>query len=132
MLEGRDWYKVEGAKVDEIQKFDKCFNNILPKGLLDLLRYSNGGEGPLEVQPYNFVLDSVDQIIETNGTCEISETFSGFIIFGSDGGGEYIAYDTTSSEVVSLDMCNTDISESRLLVAPDFNSFLKFVGVESK
>ena len=61
--------------------------------------------------------------------------FSGFFVFGGNGGGELIAFDTRNSRpwpVVSIDMTNISVTESVHVVAKDFASFLSLVGVEAE
>jgi hypothetical protein len=69
----------------------------IPVRYLDLLAFSNGGEGPLAIQPYWFCLDPVLTVAETI-ECENhgQADLQGFLIFGSNGGGEYLAFDTRS------------------------------------
>ena len=59
-LDSLDWYKVQGASPRAIEHLKSVAPFNLPESYLSLLRYSNGGEGPLAVQPYNFCLDSAD------------------------------------------------------------------------
>ena len=62
------------------------------------------------------------------------EFFPGFIIIGSDGGGELIALDARTPDalpVVSLDMTNRDLRESVQRIAPDFDAFIDLIGVEA-
>ena len=61
-----------------------------------------------------------------------NEFFPGFLVIGSNGGGEYVAFDMRGSEpwpVVSLDMTNIDLTESVQLIAEDFDTFLSLVGI---
>jgi hypothetical protein len=62
------------------------------------------------------------------------EFFPGFIIIGSDGGGELIALDARTPEalpVVALDMTNGDLRETVKQIASDFDAFVDLIGVES-
>lgn len=107
----------------------------LPQAYLDLLAYSDGGEGPLAVQPYYFALDPGEVAFEAHSTGQHHEFFPGFFIFGSSGGGEFIALDTRGGAqpwpVVSIDMTNIDLAESVMPVAATFDAFLELVGHEA-
>lgn len=105
----------------------------LPESYLALLSFSDGGEGPLSAQPYNLVLDPVQEVIARIDCRNYGQAdFDGFLIFGGNGGGEYLAFDThqtTPWPVVSIDMvAGRDSAEE---VAPDFDSFINLIGVES-
>jgi len=125
------WYKLDGATDDEINLLRNSISFKLPDLLLTFLKFSNGGEGELSVQPYNFVLDSINEIIETNSSGEIKDNYPNFMIIGGDGGGEYIALDVVTNEIVSLDMCNSDIAESRVVVASTIEQFFSLCGFDN-
>jgi len=63
------------------------------------------------------------------------EYFPIFFIFGSSGGGEYVAFDLRGGSppwpVVAIDMTNIDLDESVDPIAADFKSFLEHVGLEA-
>lgn len=128
----REWYRVPGAAQDLIDCLRSTTPVELPSGYYELLRFSNGGEGPLAVQPFYFQLDPAEYMLETirNGTHE--EFFPGFLMFGSNGGGEFVAFDLRGSSpwpVVYIDMVAGP--ESVELVAPDFDGFVELIGLES-
>ncbi|WP_238948373.1 SMI1/KNR4 family protein [Clostridium sp. YIM B02569] len=41
----------------------------------------------------------INEIIEVNDDCEVSEYVPGIILFGGNGGGEYFAFDYRGSEI---------------------------------
>lgn len=105
----------------------------LPESYIDLLERSNGGEWPLIVQPYNLCLDSAEAVTEAIVDGTYGEFFDGFLIIGSDGGGELIALDNRCAQpgsVVALDATNIDIDESRLVIAANFDLFLGVIEFE--
>jgi hypothetical protein len=132
MLEGRDWYAVGGATAEELSKLRTVAPDNLPSRYLDLLAFSNGGEGPLAIQPYNLCLDPAMTVAETissenNGQADLH----GFLIFGSNGGGEYLAFDTREEApwpVVVIDMVAG--GDSAAIIAPDFDVFYDRIGIE--
>lgn len=132
MLEGRDWFAVGGATAEELSRLRAVAPGALPERYLNLLAYSNGGEGPLPTQPYNLCLDAartVTQTIESNNHNRAD--LQGFLIIGGNGGSEYIALDTrngTPWPVVTIDMVTGGGSAE--VIAPDFDIFYDCIGVE--
>lgn len=133
--ENSDWYKQAGASAEALEKLRRVCDFELPVPLLELLAYSDGGEGSLPVEPYNFCLDSAETIAQAQIERTYEEFFPGYFVFGSNGGGELIALDTnatTGMPVVTLDSTNIDLSESRREVAGSFEAFLLVVGKEEE
>lgn len=56
MLQDREWRKVDGAPADAIAELKSVAPTVLPDSYFALLAFSNGGEGPLPVQPFWFQL----------------------------------------------------------------------------
>ncbi|WP_421580913.1 SMI1/KNR4 family protein [Shinella sp. M31] len=132
MLEGRNWTGENGATSDDLARLRLAAPENLPQRYLDLLAFSDGGEGPLPVSPYNFCLDSVTTVTATIASSNHGQAdLDGFLIIGGDGGGEYIAFDLRSGRpwpVVSIDMVAG--GDSAALIAADFNAFLDQIGRE--
>ena len=130
MLEGRDWYAVAGASPDAIQELRNVAPRELPESYVALLSFSDGGEGPLPVQPCNLVLDPTQEVISRIANRNYGQPdFDGFLIFGGNGGGEYLALDMrqgTPWPVVSIDMVAGPSSAEQ--VADDFDSFIGLIG----
>ena len=131
MLAGREWFKKPGANEGAIERLKAVAPSPLPSSYLALLRYSNGGEGPLPVDPWNFCLDPAEVAIETEQAGTVREFFPDLFVIGTSGGGEAIALDMRgpeSQEVVQFDMTNSELAESVRTLAPDFEAFLNIVG----
>lgn len=132
MLKGREWSRVSGASAEDLALLRATVPADLPARYLDLLAFSNGGEGPLAVQPYNVCLDPAVTVAESiAGENNIQADLQGFLIFGSNGGGEYLAFDTRTEApwpVVFIDMVAG--GESAEVIAVDFDAFYDWVGVE--
>jgi len=133
MLEDRDWFRVDGAKAEDLARLREAAPSGLPSRYLDVLAYSNGGEGSLGVAPFNLCLDPASTVTEAicsrNGG---QPELDGFIIFGSDGGGEYLAFDTrhgVSWPVVAIEMVSG--RQSAQVIAPHFDAFYDQIGVQS-
>jgi hypothetical protein len=132
MLEGRDWLTASGAAADELSRLRAVAPHDLPERYLELLAFSDGGEGPLPSQPYNLCLDSAGTVAETiesenHGQADLQ----GFLIIGGNGGGEYIAFDTRNGApwpIVTIDMVAGGGSAE--VIAPDFDTSYDRIGVE--
>jgi hypothetical protein len=132
MLEGRDWVAVSGAAAEELSRLRAVVPDDLPEKYIQLLAFSNGGEGPLPSQPYNLCLDAAGTVAGTiEGKNHGRADLQGFVIIGSNGGGEYIAFDTRNGvpwAIVAIDMVAGGGSAE--VIAPDFDTFYDCIGVE--
>ena len=131
----RQWFKQEAASAEALAKLKKAAGVELPAEYIELLAYSNGGEGPLSVSPFTLCLDSVESAISYKESKTYTKFFPGFFVFGSNGGGSLLAFDLRGSipwPVVAIDDTNIDLDESVGFVADDFCSFLAYVGVHSE
>jgi hypothetical protein len=132
MLEGRDWHGTAGASPQALEELRAAAPEELPESYLQLLSSSDGGEGPLPVIPFNLCLDPAREVIDRirNGNSGQPE-FDGFLIFGGNGGGEYLAFDLRQRApwpVVAVDMiAGRDSAE---IVATDFDKFIDLIGVD--
>ena len=87
MLEGRDWFSVSGAAVEELSRLWAVVPDDLPERHLGLLAFSNGGEGPLPSQPYNLCLDAAGTVAETiEGKNHGQANLQGLLIICGNGG----------------------------------------------
>jgi SMI1 / KNR4 family (SUKH-1) len=130
----RDWSRRGSAPESEIDHLVSVSPVELPAAYLSLLRVSNGGEGPLAVQPYLVILDNAERVANAIAGADHQEFFPGFVMIGSNGGGEYIALDTRKAApwpVVAIDMVNIDLDESVLHIAASFDAFLDLLGIET-
>lgn len=129
-LEGKQWYRFAGATAEQMDELRSIVPVDLPLSYLRLVSFSNGGEGPLSVQPYNLCLDSVEEVIQRIRTRNYGqEDFDGFVIFGGSGGGEYLAFDTRGPKpwpIVCMDMVAG--SRSARSIAADFDEFIALIG----
>ena len=132
MLEGRNWYRVEGASAQVLDVLRAAAPDELPESYVQLLSASNGGEGPLPVDPFNLCLDPAQEVTArfTNGNYGRRD-LDGFLIFGGNGGGEYLAFDMRRGPpwpIVAIDMIAGPASVE--VVAPEFDAFLELIGRE--
>ncbi|WP_447725903.1 SMI1/KNR4 family protein [Sphingomonas koreensis] len=132
MLEGRDWFRMSGAAAEELSHLRAVAPNDLPELYLDLLAFSNGGEGPLPSQPHNLCLDPAGTVAASIESANHGQVdLQGFLVFGGNGGGEYIAFDTRNGapwSIVTIDMVAGGGSAE--VIAPDFDAFYDRIGIE--
>jgi len=127
---GRTWTREKPASDEEIDTLASCARAKFPAAYLDLLRFSNGGEGPLRLAPLWFQLYSVEDCIRLCHNTEIIERFPDFMFFGNNGGLESIAFDLRVGPpwpIVAVDQIAG--SESAESIASDFPSFVSAIGL---
>jgi len=104
----------------------------LPGEYLALLRYSNGGEGELGIEPGWFQLWPAEAVMSLNEAYEVGQNLPGFLGFGSNGGGELLAFDTQSGiagQVYAIPFIPMTTEGARV-VANDFSAFVRAMGHE--
>ena len=130
--QGRRWTRVPGATDIEIGRLTRASPVALPQDFLQLLRFSNGGEGDLALPPLMFVLDSVDDIVAGFRDPFLTEYFPGFLFMGGNGGLERIAFDLRGRvppwPIVMIDPIAGP--DSAVQIASDIQSFVAAIGLE--
>lgn len=129
----RNWHRALPASEVSLTRLRTACPVGLPDGYFSLLGFSNGGEGPLPVQPLYFQLDPAEYAAEAIERGAHNEFLHGFVVIGSNGGGEYIAFDVRGVSpwpVVAIDMTNIDLDESIRQISPSFEDFLDLIGRE--
>ncbi|AGF55940.1 hypothetical protein B0P06_005804 [Clostridium saccharoperbutylacetonicum] len=86
--------KIDITRILEVEKELKV---KFPADYVDFMEKFNGGEG--SVGKEYLIMYKINEIIEVNDDCEVSEYVPGIILFGSNGGGEYFAFDYRESEI---------------------------------
>lgn len=87
------------AAIDQVRAYAEL---ELPKEYLDFLRSSNGAEGQVGRKGYVhlFAAEEIPKLDEGFG---LREFLPGFLLVGSDGGGEAIAIDTRSNDPLTME-----------------------------
>jgi SMI1 / KNR4 family (SUKH-1) len=125
-----DWSRKAPASEEAIQALISDTGLDFPAEYLSLLRYSNGGEGELAVQPLWFVIDPVEDVVKRNQEMGIAKWLPGYFRFGSSGGGSSLLFNTRESRpwkvyhVDDVGMEEEYVYES----TPDFGAFIKAMG----
>src|SRR5512139_3305998 len=87
------WKRESPAQSEAVQRLAAESKVELPEDYIALLHYSNGGEGELGVEPGWFQLWPAEKVMEFNQGYEVETNAPGFFGFGSNGGGEMLAFD---------------------------------------
>ena len=130
ILKDANWDRQKPAKPESIQKLVENSGKELPEDYLALLRYSDGGDGTLGIQPGWLQLWSSTDVLENNRDYEIEEYIPGFFGFGSSGGGELLAFDTRNGQpwkVVMIPFVPMS-AELAIVIAKDFEEFIRAIG----
>lgn len=108
MLEDPTWHAAPPAALSALDKLRQSAPASLPESYMRLLAFSDGGEGPLPVSPYNLCLYSSDEVLDGIRMNNFGQAdLEGLLIFGGNGGGEYLAFDLSVQApwpVVTVDM----------------------------
>ena len=130
ILKGTYCEKREPAKPETIQNLNNSATDELPKVYPALLRYSDGGEGKLNLETGWFMLWSSTEVIELNKGYEIDKNLPGYFGFGSNGGGELLVFDIESGrpwKVVMIPFIPMSAKEAEV-IANNFEEFIKAIG----
>ena len=120
--ENREWFRLDGASPSVLKTLQSAAGGTLPQVYLDLLAFSNGGEGPFGAQPGWLVLSSAEEAARTWSDEVYAKFFPGYFVFGSNGAGEAFAFDLNlrggmGERIVHFDMTNTDLPNSVIELA---------------
>ncbi len=131
VLQNREWHKVEGASANAIAALKSLVPVDLPESYYLLLAFSNGGEGPLAVQPLWLQLYPAEEAAQIQREGTFREVFEGLFVIGGNGGGEAVAFDLRENApypVVAFDMTNIDLQQSIRPIAPSFDAAMDLIG----
>jgi hypothetical protein len=88
------WFRKAPASQVLIDELRSVAPVVIPSDLVDLWLFSNGGESDhLSLPPCNFVLDSVEEVIQSIKDDHCRSEYSGLFFFGGNGGGERLVLD---------------------------------------
>ena len=117
--------KQSGASDAVIAEGGRQLNLKLPEEYIEFLKLSNGGEGFIGKNSY-VILWGVDELASLNQSYEVQQYAPGFLIFGSNGGGEAYGFDTRTATwpVVQIPFVGMDWTLAQPL-GGSFNDFLE-------
>ncbi|MBX8487757.1 SMI1/KNR4 family protein [Pseudomonas cichorii] len=125
-----EWHRSPGATETALTALRAAVPQVLPDEYYLLLRLSNGGEGPLPVSPFNFVLDSVEVVLDLWQISYYAQAAPDMFVFGSNGGGELVAFDLRGNSPPWPIVCFDAIApeESVQNIAENFTAFVSLIG----
>jgi len=126
------WTRRPPASEAAIQTLIADCDFALPPDYLTFLRYSNGGEGILCIDPGWFRICPAEEVIEYNRGYCVEKYLPGYFAIGSNGGDEMLAIrmrDGSPFPVYMVPFCPMSEGDS-LEVAHDFAMFLMAIGRE--
>lgn len=130
---GRDWSPDPPASEDAIHKLASAAKLALPEEYFSLLRYCNGGEGALGVEPYWLVLYPIAEVIDLNEHEFYRDEFPELFFIGGNGGGELLALQTARPRPWPIVMIDPIAGlESTEVVAASMAAFINAIGVETE
>ena len=134
MLEGR-WFAVDGASAEALAALRVVSPMSLPESYFALLAFSNGGEGPLCVQPLWLSLFPAEEVVRLQLAGTFRESHPNLLVIGSNGAGEAVAFDLGTPEpytVVAFDMSNGEQGEGVQPMAESFDRMLELIGYDEE
>jgi hypothetical protein len=97
-MDSNIWRPEAPASEESLKRLAEQAGFHVPDSYLSQLRYSNGGEGDLAVDPGWISLWRAEDVISQNSAYEVPELVPGLWGFGSNGGGELLAFDLRGGE----------------------------------
>ena len=85
------WTRHPPATEEAVQALMANCDFALPVEYLFFLRFSNGGEGFLCIEPWYFRLCPAEEVVAYNQGYHVEEFLPGWFAIGSNGGGEMLA-----------------------------------------
>lgn len=129
----RQWCSRAPASADAIEQLRQAAPGPLPKEYIALLRYSNGGEGPIALPPHYLMLYDAEYTNEVNQIPNQRDLCPGHFVIGSNGGLETIAFDTRASEPWPIVMYDPVAgTESDVTIARNMKEFIGAIGLENQ
>jgi hypothetical protein len=103
----------------------------IPDSYFDFLRTTNGGEGDLAVEPGWFAPWPAEEVLQCNRGYRVAASVPGLFGFGSNGGGELIAFDFRAAgcvRIVMLPFMPMDLEEA-VVISESFDQCALCIGI---
>lgn len=117
-----------GASAEAIAECEKKRQIKLPEDYVQFVKVADGAEGFINDTAY-LALWKIGDLYSLNHSYRVEEYVPGCLLFGSDGGGEALAFDTRVAPfaVVQIPFIGMEWKEARVL-GRSFSEFLKNLG----
>lgn len=124
-----EWSRCSPASESAIRMLIEACDFVLPQEYLLFLRYSNGGEGVLCIEPWYFRLCAAEDVVSYNQGYHVEEFLPGYFAIGSNGGDEMLAIRKRDGSpcpvyMVPFIMADNDVVQ----IAHDFEMFAMALG----
>jgi hypothetical protein len=120
------------ASMESITQLMQGSGLPLPPDYLAFLKFSNGWDGLLGVEPGWCVIWPADEVLESHEALDLATEIPGFWAFGSNGAGELLAFNTQVAHpwpVVMIPYISLDPKEA-LPVASSFAELVSQMGID--
>jgi hypothetical protein len=128
---GGIWRSAPGASAATLTELRAAARVVLPESYFDLLRFSNGGEGDLGVEPGWFAPWPAEDVVPNNLSYGVAKSLPWLFGFGSNGGNEMFGFDcrhASKMPIVIVPFIGMNL-ESVATVAINFEQFLSVCGL---
>jgi hypothetical protein len=128
---GGVWRFASPAGKAEIAALRAAAPRTLPDSYFAFLSVTNGGEGDLGIEPGWFVPWRAEDVLLSNSEYQLAEFAPGLFGFGSNGGGECLAFDLRdvgAGRIVMVPFIGMDLQET-IVIAENFDQFALLVGI---
>lgn len=109
----------EAASKDLVRVLAETLPTSIPEDYFDFLMHNNGGEG--FVGDEYLIMFKAEEIVRFNQEYEVEKYAPGLLLFGSNGGGEGYAFDTTNEKCpvmkvpfIGMDRCYAKVMGQNL------------------
>lgn len=121
------------ATDEDIETLKSVSPHELPPVYLALLKYTNGGEWPISMAPFTFVMFETNVVVGNLTGTDFGEVYPHCVPIGGDGMSEYIALDFSEPgppRVVAIDATEEDQSSALYPVTNTLEEFIREIGKE--
>jgi hypothetical protein len=124
------WKRCQPASPHAISTLTANCDFALPDEYLSFLRYSDGGEGFLNIQPGYFQLWPAKEVVDANHEYHVDEILPDFFAIGSSGGDEMLAIRKRERSPCPVYMIPFIVMDEReaIQIARDFETFAMALG----
>ena len=119
-----DFSAQRGATEQVLQTAEQALSTPLPADYRNFLLRSNGGEG--FIGKHCLILWRAEELFQFNRDYQVDEYAPGFLMFGSDGGGDGFAFDKRTSpfRVMEVPFIGMNVNDA-FFIADSFTRMLE-------